>query len=83
MCGNDNVVRVCSHIWCTHFTLNFYAIFCYASILNCYFISRVETDEPNEGLGTVPEIGHLFSYSSYAVDLWSISHIHQIFTSIG
>lgn len=46
-------------------------------------VDLLETDEPNEGLGTVPEIGHLFSYSSYAVDLWSISHIHQIFTSVG
>nr|XP_039256457.1 WD repeat-containing protein 97-like isoform X1 [Styela clava] len=46
-------------------------------------VDLLETDEPNEGMSTVPELGHLFSYSSYMVDLWTISHIHQMFTSVG
>lgn len=46
-------------------------------------VDLLKTDEPVEGMSTIPDVQHLFTFSAFMVDLWNIGHIHQIFTSVG
>ncbi|CAK8684815.1 unnamed protein product [Clavelina lepadiformis] len=46
-------------------------------------VDLIKMDDPVLGLGTIPHNCLLFSYSTYTVDLWTITHVHQIFTTIG
>nr|XP_026692602.1 WD repeat-containing protein 97-like isoform X1 [Ciona intestinalis] len=53
------------------------------SLETCDEVDLIKLDEPVIGLSTTPNHSHLHSFSSYAVDLWSITHVHQLFTTIG
>jgi len=40
-------------------------------------------EDPVLGMGTTPLHSAFYSFSDYVVDLWTITHVHQLFCSIG
>lgn len=46
-------------------------------------VDLIEGDEKLLGLYASPDSNKLFTYSSKFVDIWKVTHLHQIFTSIG
>lgn len=47
------------------------------------FLYRIVMEDPVLNLGTTAQESQLFSFSKYTVDLWTITHVHQIFSSVG
>jgi len=39
-------------------------------------------EDPVLGMSTTQQEKQLFTFSKYAVDLWYITHVHQIFTTV-